>query len=274
MDKSRYSLTFACYNSINYTKLCIESMVRCGTPLDRLVVVDNGSTDETRVYLQTLKLGGRIFNNQNLGCGVAWNQGALALQSEWSIIMNNDVIVSPEWIEKLIYAAEIKGLRVISPALIEGPLDYNFNALERHASSQMKDIYRIGAKHAVCIAIHNSVWLDVGYFQPTPKLLGYEDTIFFNKLEKSKILTAMTGASWLHHYGSITQTAMKSERGLRENHNLANRYNYKLLRQSWLERKINKLTKVRQNNLWLKNELSKFDMSIHGLRKSWGFHWI
>lgn len=274
MDKRKYSLTFACYNSVNYTKLCIESMLKCGTPLDRLVVVDNGSTDETREYLQTLKLGGRIFNYQNLGCGVAWNQGALALQSEWSIIMNNDVIVSPEWIEKLICAAEIKGLKVISPALIEGPLDYNFSALEKYGSSQMKDVYRIGARHAVCIAIHNSVWLDVGYFQPTPKLLGYEDTIFFNALEKSKILTAMTGASWLHHFGSITQTMMKLERGLTINHNLGSRYNYKLLQQSWLHRKLNKLIRVQQKNQWLRDELSKFDMSIHGLRKSWGFHWI
>ena len=249
-------------------------MVKCGTPLDRLVVVDNGSTDETRDYLQTLKLGGRIFNNQNLGCGVAWNQGALTLQSEWSIIMNNDVIVSPEWIEKLISAAESKGLRVISPALVEGPLDYNFDALEKDASNQMKNVYRMGGRHAVCIAIHHSVWLNVGYFQPTPKLLGYEDTIFFNELENSKIKTAMTGASWLHHYGSITQTAMKLEKGLSSDDNLGNRYNYKLLHQNWLERKINKLLRLQQSKHWANNELSKFDMTIHGLRKPWGFHWI
>ena len=51
-------------------------MVVHGTPLDRLVVVDNQSTDSTREYLMTLSLGGRIFNQHNLGCGAAWNQGA------------------------------------------------------------------------------------------------------------------------------------------------------------------------------------------------------
>ncbi len=81
-------------------------MIAHGTPLDRLIVVDNGSKDETRDYLSTLPLGGRIFNSQNLGCGVAWNQGALHLQSEWTIVMNNDVLVSPNWIENLIGAAE------------------------------------------------------------------------------------------------------------------------------------------------------------------------
>ena len=73
MNPKKYTLTFACYNSVEYTKLCVESMIKHGTPLDRLVVVDNGSKDETRDYLSTLPLGGRIFNNKNLGCGVAWN---------------------------------------------------------------------------------------------------------------------------------------------------------------------------------------------------------
>ena len=51
-------------------------MIAHGTPLDRLVVVDNQSTDGTRDYLSSLPLGARIFNQHNLGCGTAWNQGA------------------------------------------------------------------------------------------------------------------------------------------------------------------------------------------------------
>ena len=143
MNKNKYSLTFACYNSVEYTKLCVDSMITHGTPLDRLVVVDNGSKDETRDYLSTLPLGGRIFNNQNLGCGVAWNQGALHLQSEWTIVMNNDVLVSPNWIENLIGAAESQNLKIISPALIEGKLDYDFDSFEKEAQAKMKNEHRL-----------------------------------------------------------------------------------------------------------------------------------
>ncbi len=274
MNHNKYSLTFACYNSVNYTKLCIESMVKHGTPLNRLVVVDNGSTDNTRDYLSTLPLGGRIFNTQNLGCGVAWNQGALAQQSEWTIIMNNDVIVSPNWIENLIYAAEKLNLKVISPALIEGSLDYDFESFEADAHKKMQNVHRIGARHAVCLAVHQSVWLDVGYFQPTPKLLGYEDTLFFHELEKHHIQTAMTGSSWLHHYGSITQTAMKQERGLAIKHGLGYRYNYKLLNQSWITRKFNKISRKRQSRQWSECEVAQYGISIHGLRENNSFKWI
>lgn len=274
MNKNKYCITFACYNSVEYTKLCIDSMIKHNTPLDRLVVIDNGSTDETRNYLMTLPLGGRIYNQQNLGCGVAWNQGALALQSEWSIIMNNDVLVSPGWIENLISTAEQIGAKIISPALIEGPLDYDFESFEKNAQKTMSGVHRIGGKHAVCLAIHESVWLDIGYFTPVPKLLGYEDTLFFHEATKAKIKMAMTGASWLHHYGSITQTAMKQERGLSQKDGLGYRYNYKLLNQSWIERKFAKLSRKKQEKLWRENEVNAYGMSIHGLRENNQFRWI
>lgn len=274
MKTNRYSLTFACYNSVEYTKLCINSMIQHGTPLDRLVVVDNGSKDETRDYLSTLPLGGRIFNTQNLGCGVAWNQGALALQSEWTIVMNNDVLVSPNWIENLIGVAERQNLKIVSPALIEGKLDYDFGYFEKEAQAKMKNTHRIGARHAVCLAIHESVWMDVGYFQPIPKLLGYEDSMFFHELKKANIQTAMTGASWLHHYGSITQTSMKQERGLKEKDGLGHRYNYKLLNQSWLERKLSKMRRKKQERIWRNDEVSQFGISMHGIRENGNFRWI
>ena len=249
-------------------------MVAHGTPLDRLVIVDNQSTDSTRDYLMTLPLGGRIFNQHNLGCGVAWNQGALALQSEWSIIMNNDVLVSPHWIENLIQTAERLNLKVLSPALIEGPLDYDFDSFSAKASQNMKNVNRLGSKHAVCLAVHESVWMDVGYFQPVPKLLGYEDTLFFHELKKAGIQTAITGSSWLHHFGSITQTAMKLERGLSQKDGLANRYNYKLLNQSWLERKWAKYQTKQHQLQASKAELAAHGMSVHGLRKNNQFVWI
>ena len=273
MKKIDFAVTFACYNQIEYTRLCVDSMLKTGLDLQRLVVVDNRSTDQTREYLASLPLGGRIYNKANLGCGVAWNQGALALQAEWTIIMNNDVIVSPGWIESLINAAETNGLKVVSPSLIEGDLDYDFESFARDARSKMGSALRVGDRHAVCLAVHESVWLDIGYFQPIPKLLGYEDTMFFHECAKAGIPVGMTGASWLHHFGSITQTAMKQERGLSEKDGLAYRYNYRLLQQSWLERKLKKMQRIRQKNAWCSDEVSRFGMSMHGLRKNGEFVW-
>ena len=143
-----YSITFACYNQAAYTRACVESMVRHGMDLGRVVAVDNGSSDETRDYLSSLPLGGRVFNKVNLGCGVAWNQGALALQTEWTIVMNNDLLVSANWIEGLLGAAQSHGLRIVSPALIEGSDDYPVDAFLSEAATKMKEVLRVGVPHA------------------------------------------------------------------------------------------------------------------------------
>ena len=178
-----YSITFACYNSVEYTKKCVNSLMASGTLMSRVVVVDNGSHDGTQNYLKTQPFGEVIFNKTNLGCGIAWNQGALAQQAEWTIIMNNDVLVTRGWAERLIESARELDVRVISPAMIEGPLDYDFQEFAEEAERRMSGVSRLGAKHAVCLAVHKSVWEDIGYFTPKPRLLGYEDTIFFNELK-------------------------------------------------------------------------------------------
>ncbi|MEY8171176.1 glycosyltransferase family 2 protein [Burkholderia multivorans] len=273
MEKNKYSITFACYNQVEYTKKCIDSMLKHGTPLDRVVAVDNASSDDTLEYLKSLPLGGVIHNAENLGCGIAWNQGALHQQAEWTVVMNNDVLVSAEWIERLIHAAEKHNLKVASPALVEGPLDYDFDDQSLVWSDRMRDTLRVGTRHAVCLAVHRSVWHEVGYFQPVPKLLGYEDTLFFSELDKVGIRTAITGAAWLHHYGSITQTAMKQERGLSSKQGLANRKNYRLLNQSWLTRKMNKLKRNRMLNAWREAELARYGMTLHGKREGGDYHW-
>lgn len=274
MNPQKYSLTFACYNQVDYTRQCIDSMVRTGLDLGRVVAVDNGSTDDTRDYLRSLPLGGVILNQGNLGCGVAWNQGALAQQAEWTVVMNNDVLVSAGWIENLIDTAERHGLKMISPAMVEGKLDYDFDAFAAEASIKMQDVLRIGSCHAVCVAIHQSVWMEIGYFQPVPKLLGFEDTMFFNQAEQAGIAMGTTGASWLHHYGSVTQTAMKQEKGLTAKDSLANRYNYRLLRQSWLERKLKKRARNQRQKAWREAEVARYGMSLHGQREHGEFIWV
>ena len=87
---SNYTITFATLNCLDYTKKCVESLISSGVDASQIVAVDNASTDGTPEYLRQLGLGATILNRQNLSCGAAWNQGILARQSEWTIVMNND----------------------------------------------------------------------------------------------------------------------------------------------------------------------------------------
>lgn len=269
-----YSITFACYNQVAYTRACVESMVRHGVDLGRVIAVDNGSSDATREYLSSLPLGGRVLNKVNLGCGVAWNQGALAQQAAWTIVMNNDVLVSANWIDGLLGAAESQGLKIVSPGLIEGPDDYPVDTFLAEAAQKMKGALRPDVPHAVCVAIHESVWMDIGYFASMPKLWGYEDTMFFHAARKAGIASGITGASWLHHFGSITLSALKRERGLSDRQGLSDRRSYRLLQESWLARKLQKARRLRQLSEWRTQELAQYGMTLHGVREQGAFRWL
>lgn len=267
------SVTFACYNASQYTKWCIESLVKAGTPLNRVVVVDNASTDDTRDYLSSIELGGRIFNRSNLGCGVAWNQGALHQQAEWTVVMNNDVLVHPGWLDGMINSAIKNGLKIVSPALIEGALDYNHQEFAGSAKLKMQDVLRSPTAHAVCMCIHKSVFQEVGYFRATPSLLGYEDGIFFNEVRTHGIPRGISGATWLHHFGSITQSLMKQEKGLKSADVLIKHNDRKLLQQSWFERKMLRFNRKRLERIWREQELAQYGMTLHGERANGEFVW-
>jgi GT2 family glycosyltransferase len=272
--KNNISITFACYNSVEYSIKCIESIGKYGPDYTDLVVVNNGSTDSTRSFIESIPGITLINNKKNLGCGVAWNQGILAKQSEWTIIMNNDVIVSNLWVESLINSAIQNRLKIVSPALIEGPLNYDFDSFISIDAPRVKNVLRLNKAHAVCLAVHESVWTDIGFFQAKPSLWGFEDTLFFRAAEKSSIPMGITGASWLHHFGSITQSEMKRERRLSEKDGLSDRYNYKLLNESWIERKTRQFQSKQLSKKYRNNEVAKFGMSLHGIRKIDHFEWL
>jgi hypothetical protein len=67
---------------------------------------------------------------------------------------------------------------------------------------------------------------------------------------------------------------MKLERGLKESDNLPYRYNYRLLNQTWLERKLIKASKKKQEKIWRDTEVESFGMSIHGIRENASTNWI
>ena len=74
----KYSIVIPVLNQLHYTRQCVDSLLAVGAPLESLLVINNGSTDETAEYLSANPQIPSINNDVNLGCGGAWTQGALA----------------------------------------------------------------------------------------------------------------------------------------------------------------------------------------------------
>ena len=271
---SQYTITFACYNQLDYTKQFIASLDRDEVDFSRIVAVDNGSTDGTREWLTQQGFGAVVLNERNLGCGAAWNQGALAIQSKWTVVMNNDVLCAKGWLRNLLSAAEMNQLHVASPAMVEGELNYNLETWAAEAQAKMAGYVRKGAPHAVCMAIRDDVWNEIGYFMPVPKLLGYEDAIFFQRVLEAGLKTGTVGESWLHHYGMTTQKALKLEMKLDQTDSLGNRNLMRLyMAQSWWARKLARYQRRELLKSSRSAELNTYGMTVHGLRSGLENKW-
>lgn len=274
MKNSNYTITFACYNQLDFTKQFVASLDRDEVDFSRIVAVDNGSTDGTRDWLQQQGFGAVVLNDRNLGCGAAWNQGALAIQSKWTVVMNNDVVCASGWLRNLLYFAERHQLQIACPAMVEGSLNYNLANWAAESAQKMHGYCRFGAPHAVCMAIREDVWDQIGYFMPVPKLLGYEDAVFFQRALEARLLTATVAEAWIHHYGMTTQKALKLEKKLDERQSLGSRSLMKMyMMQDWASRKI---SRFKRRELLFKSrahELKNFEKTVHAFSQEAGTPW-
>jgi len=269
-----FTVTFATHNCLDYTKKCIDSLLASGVDAKRIVAVDNASTDGTQDYLQQRCLGSAILNRQNLSCGAAWNQGILAQQSEWTIVMNNDIVVSPGFAQRLIEFASTNRLKLVSPSRIDGTADYDFTKFSEQAQLTTAKAVRLGSSNAICMCIHWSLFSQIGFFRANPALLGFEDGLFYNEVRKHGISHATTGSVWIHHFGSVTQEHMKMVLGIKSRDVLININDRKLYGQSWLDRKLYRHRFKRAHIKWRSQEFQEYGMTLHGTRDKNMFIWL
>ncbi len=99
------SVLIVTYNSEAYLERCLESVLAqdCGSL--ELVVVDNASSDSTREILARYEDRARIlYNEKNYGFAAAQNQALRQALGEWLLVLNPDVILSPNFVSELVTA--------------------------------------------------------------------------------------------------------------------------------------------------------------------------
>ena len=70
-----------------------------------MIVVDNGSTDATQLVAREFRVDLVVFP-ENRGFAAAVNEGIRRAKGDWLLILNNDVVLEPEWLERLLASAE------------------------------------------------------------------------------------------------------------------------------------------------------------------------
>jgi len=118
------------WNGAARLKQLLELLAQQSHPIDRVIVVDNGSADDSVAIAKNA--GASVIElGTNTGFSHAVNRGVESADAEWIAVLNNDVTLEPDWLAKLMEGAEAsnawfatgKLLDAVSRERIDGAFD-------------------------------------------------------------------------------------------------------------------------------------------------------
>ncbi len=158
----RISVIIPVYNGARYLGEAIESVLAQTRPPDEVVVVDDGSTDDSALVAQRYPV--RLMQQTNLGASVARNHGVEAAQGDLLAFLDADDLWLPGKLEQQL------------TWLDEQPdLDVVFGRVEQFIEPEWDDLSRymlcdtwaqMDGLHSGTMLIRRAAFLRVGPFSP------------------------------------------------------------------------------------------------------------
>ena len=96
-----YSVIIPAYNASKTIKECIKAIIPQLTNGDELIIIDDGSTDNTKEIVKSFKVIKYIKIN-NSGPAIARNTGAKIAKNDIIIFIDSDCIAQKDWLKEMI----------------------------------------------------------------------------------------------------------------------------------------------------------------------------
>lgn len=210
------SIIILTHNQLDYTKLCIDSIRRYTMEPYEIIVIDNASTDTTPEWLSKQKDIKCIFNKANLGFPKGCNQGIeIAIGTE-ILLLNNDTIVTKNWLSNLKQAlySDVKIGAV-------GPVTNNCSNYQAVAVSyeDMNELEKFAEKYNIfnaekwenktklvgfCMLIKRSVVASIGVLDECFTPGNFEDDDYSLRILAQGYQLLLCNDTFIHHYGSVS----------------------------------------------------------------------
>ena len=212
------------HNALDDVKLCLESVIRYSREPYSLIIVDDGSSEETCTYLKDFATNqGAILLRNELAKGYTFaaNQGLMKSTSDYVILLNSDTIVTPNWLEQMIACGESDcKIGIIGPLSntaswqsipeIENQGDWAENKLPegitipdmgRMVAQYSDRIYpRITFLNGFCLMIKRELIQQLGYFDEDNFGKGYgEENDYCLRARKAGWQLAIADDTYIYH---------------------------------------------------------------------------
>lgn len=195
------------HNQLDVTKLCLKSIEEYTKVKYRVVVVDNNSNYTSEKWIRAFCKKNKIKlkyikNKKNLGVSKGWNIGLRESSAEYIAILNNDIIVTPDWEINLIFT-----LHNLPDSLLAYPNSMQGDFTEENLIKDLKFSFGIEETEVFagyCFIMKRRCLEEIGYFDErfTPFLC--EDTDYAFRLLLNNTPSIKVYSSFILHFRSKT----------------------------------------------------------------------
>jgi glycosyltransferase involved in cell wall biosynthesis len=182
----RYKVTaiIPVYNGADCIQRSIESVLSQTRPADELIVVDDGSTDETRTIVRRYGAGVRYLHQTNSGVAAARNNGVQQATSEWIAFLDHDDEWLPNKLELQLLCLENNPA---SDLCYSAYWIHTLHGLRRLAHLPLRDLWPVTRLRnpfpPSVVVLRRAEFLKLGGFKESLK--GAEDWEFFVRFLKA-----------------------------------------------------------------------------------------
>ncbi len=213
--RTEVSIILVTYNQIKYTLECIESIKQFTKIPYEIIVVDNASIDETVKEIEKQDDVILIKNDFNYGFPTAVNQGIKAATGKNILLLNNDVVLTEGWLERMLELAKSNPvIGIVGPVsnIVSGvQLDKNakYNSIEemhKYASKIKLEnagkFFEFPRVAFLCTLIKREVIEKIGGLDERFSPGNFEDDDFCLRAQLTGYKTVIAQDVFIHHYGS------------------------------------------------------------------------
>jgi len=243
----RLSVIIPLYNCLPLTQAMLASL-QATLPAGlahEIIFVDDGSTDGTRAWLSTLTAPPFrvLLNERNLGYAVGNNRAAALARGELLALLNNDLVLTPGWLEPMLAAHAALGPRagLIGNVQLDaktGAVDHaglvvnstgkpvHLRCLPPPWSRAWRPVRPVPAVTGACLLVARDLWTQLGGFDEA-YLNGGEDIDLGFRARAAGRTNAVALRSVIRHH--VSSSPGRKARDEQNSHRLACRWHREFL---------------------------------------------
>ena len=208
------SIIIPVFNQLHLTRNCLASIKQFTDESYEIILVNNGSKDKTKAVFDKLNNIKFINNKNNEGFAKACNQGIRLARGSLILLLNNDTIVSKNWLSNMVKCINsepnigmvgptsnyVAGLQQVKGPSLKHYKLYNNNANKLNPAKWFDADFLSG----FCLLIKREVIEKIGLLDEQFKFGTYEDNDYCLRVQQGGYKLVVAGDTFIYHLGSQT----------------------------------------------------------------------